>query len=226
MSRWRAILDPKASKTCFFTFSCLMLLSWGGLGGIEARGDLLRMPDGAVVDIGWDYRVADGKVYVRRPEGTLAIPMQSGARIEKTERPKAAAVPLPRPGEGIKESAAAEPAKPPQGEEQSGGRDKILGEMKGIVQDARALIRDLGRDPIQLSQEKEASLEDVAFWLERTRAAKEQLAAAEPPEADLEDTVADLSSTLETFRGALEREDGEALLAQDEPLEAIQRGLE
>ena len=226
MSRWRVVLDPRASRTWFFLFSCLMTLPWGGPGMIEARGDLLRMPDGAVVDIGWDYRVADEKVYVRRPEGTLAIPMQSGARIEKTERPKATAVPFPRPADVPREVPAPEATKQESVGEAPAGREQLVEELKGIAQEARELIGELARNPILLAQEKEARLEDITFWLGRTRAAREQFASSESADPRLESTAEDLSSALQDVREALDKEDGKGLLAQDSPLESIQRALE
>ncbi len=212
--------------TWLFLFGFLMTLPWGGLGVIEVRGDLLRMPDGAVVDIGWDYRVADGKVYVRRPEGTLAVPMEKGARVEKTERPKATAVPFPRPADVPPEEPVPDSAKQAAAGKAPAEREQLVEELRTIAHEASQLIGALASSPILLSQEKGAWLDDITFWLERTRVAREQFGGSESPDPRLERTAEDLSSALEDVREALSQEDSKGLLAQESPLERIQRALE
>jgi hypothetical protein len=187
-------------------------LAWFGWIG-TAQADLLHLKSGSVVDIGWDYRVEDGKIHVVRGSGSIAFSMADVERIEKRERPKEAAKSPPKPPPAV----IAERTETP-----GAGRDDLL----GVLDDAMALAQDVGTDSTPSPEDRQARRSRADSWIQKAEAIQAEARRAEPRAPAIENAADDLLRTLRDFQDALDQGNAEGIRSAEGSLSQIRERLE
>jgi len=161
-----------------------------------ARGDLVHLRSGAVLDIGWDYRVVGNKIHIVRSEGTIAIPMEDVQRIEKTERSE--------------EEVRVQPVKPmapPERAEaraEEGDSSRLREDMRRIIGDAMALVRDSDSADALSPEDQEEGLRRTASWTDQILSTQDEVRSSQPSDPTLQGSD-DLLQVLRELRNELEQ---------------------
>jgi hypothetical protein len=187
-------------------------LAWFGWSG-TAQADLLHLKSGSVVDIGWDYRVEDGKIHVVRGSGAIAFSMADVERIVKKERPKEDVKSPPKPPP----AAIAERTETP-----GAGRDDLL----GVLDDAIALVRDVGTDETPSPEDRQARRRRADSWIQRVETIQAETQKTEPRAPAIETAAEDLVRTLWDLRDALDQGNAEGVRSAEGNFSQIREKLE
>jgi hypothetical protein len=157
------------------------------------------------VDIGWDYRVIEEKVYFRLAGGLVAVPMSDVQRIEKTERKKE------EPRADPQSPPAQAQASPPSPPGDSGRAESKPGEQRAIlanvIAEALALVREIQSAEELSKPDQESALGQIESWTQDVGSTLEEIRRSENPDPALLAAGEDLSRGLRALKNALEQGD-------------------
>lgn len=185
--------------------AAVALLAWSP----PARGDLLHLKSGVTMDIGWTYRVSDGKVHVTRPEGTVAISMADVDRIEKTERrepPKdveRVSPPARGKDEAPEDRSAAVDSPAPGPPQDAGPVAQFRKDLLALSDRALGVTEEAGKAESPSPEEIRRWGDQARDCNRRVRAIQEALERGDDPPEGLLDVVGDLSAALAELEEAL-----------------------